>query len=237
MKPEQVSAVLGGVPHMTLAQGRVIGEFIVTHNLRDCLELGFCHGVSSACIAAALDEIGSGSLVTIDQCNDEGIATRDLVPNIAQVLGKLNLQDKVRYFFEPTSYLWRLMRMLEEDPRPRFDFCYIDGAHSWFVDGFAFFLVERLLRPGGWILFDDLNWTYAASESLKDTDLVRTMPKDERETPQKSTNCWSRRIQDLMSCARKGTGLLLKKVLTWRCPGAQRDCHTDRNRHERALAS
>jgi hypothetical protein len=50
----------------------------------------------------------------------------------------------VNYYFEPTSYTWRMMKMLEEDEGPRFDLCYLDGAHSWFVDGFAFFLIDRL---------------------------------------------------------------------------------------------
>ena len=184
MKPEQVNAALDGLPNMGLDQGRRIGGFIVEHKLRNCLELGFYHGVSSAYIAAALQDLGGGSLTTIDRCDDVGIGIRNLSPNIGEVLAKLALQDYVTYFFEPTSYLWRLMRMLEDDARPRFDFCYIDGAHSWFVDGFAFFLVERLLRPGGWILFDDLDWTYEDSESLKDTDLVRSMPKEEKMTPQ-----------------------------------------------------
>jgi len=75
-----------------------------------------------------------------------------------------------------------MMRFLEEDPAPRFDLCYVDGAHSWFVDALAFFLVDRLLRPGGWIIFDDLEWTYAASPSQ--AEVVRNMPLDEQTTPQ-----------------------------------------------------
>jgi hypothetical protein len=42
---------------------------------------------------------------------------------------------------------------------------YIDGAHNWTIDGFAFFLVEKLLRPGGWLLLDDLAWSYGDSGS------------------------------------------------------------------------
>lgn len=52
------------------------------------------------------------------------------------------------------------------------------------MDALAFFLVDRLLRPGGWIIFDDLDWTYAISPALKDTELVRNMPVDERTAPQ-----------------------------------------------------
>lgn len=76
------------------------------------------------------------------------------------------------------------MKMLEHNPTPRFDFCFIDGAHSWFTDGFAFFLVDRLLKPGGLLIFDDLNWTYASSPALSQSEWVAQMPKEEKETAQ-----------------------------------------------------
>jgi hypothetical protein len=44
--------------------------------------------------------------------------------------------------------------------------------------------VHRLLRPGGWIIFDDLDWTYESSPTLKNTEYVRKMPEDERTTAQ-----------------------------------------------------
>ena len=53
------------------------------------------------------------------------------------------------------------MKMIEA--KKQFDFCYIDDNHSWSVTGLHFFLVEKLLKPGGYILFDDLKWTIAAS--------------------------------------------------------------------------
>lgn len=84
-------------------------------------------------------------------------------------------------FQHPT---WRLMKFLEQESQPTFDLCYLDGAHNWFVDGFASYLVHLLLKPGGWIIFDDLDWTYSQSPGLKDSKFVKDMPKEERETPQ-----------------------------------------------------
>jgi hypothetical protein len=84
------------------------------------------------------------------------------------------------------------MRLLEQDPTPRFDLCYLDGAHDWFVDGFAFFLVDRLLRPNGRIIPDDINWTYAGSPELGHSDKIKQTPEDERTTPQ------LRRVYDLL---------------------------------------
>ncbi|MGB6680040.1 MAG: class I SAM-dependent methyltransferase, partial [Candidatus Bathyarchaeia archaeon] len=136
--------------------------------------------MSTCYIAAALEESGGGCITTIDL-----LSARSLSPNIDQLLELCDLHDViVTPYFEPTSYTWRLMRFLEQDRPPQFDFCYIDGAHNWFVDGLAFFLVDRLLRVGGWIILDDLDWTYAISPTLHDTDMVKSMVTEERVTPQ-----------------------------------------------------
>lgn len=176
VKPTDVAAVVGATPYMTQAQGERLADLVRSNQVRAVLELGFAHGVSTCYLAAAVRQEG-GQVVTIDlEC------VRTLEPNVEELLEKCGLRSSATVYFEPTSYTWRLMRMLEEDPTPRFDLCYIDGAHSWFVDGFAFFLVDRLLRPGGWIVFDDLDWTYATSPRLADIPTVRAMPADERET-------------------------------------------------------
>jgi predicted O-methyltransferase YrrM len=76
------------------------------------------------------------------------------------------------------------MKFLQQGRQETFDFCYLDAGHSWDTTGFAFFLVARLLKPGGWIIFDDLNWSYARSPKLKDSAAVAAMAEDERTTPQ-----------------------------------------------------
>jgi predicted O-methyltransferase YrrM len=179
VKPSEVRKIIGDVPNMDLDQATKMTDFIQRNGIKDVLELGFCFGVSTCYIAAALDAGGGGSVVTIDR---EEARTHD--PNIEQLLGKVGLRSMVTCYFEPTSYTWRMMKMLEESPAPRFDFCYLDGAHSWFVDGFAFFLIDRLLRPGGWIIFDDLDWSYSKSPTLRNSEWVRSMPDEERTIPQ-----------------------------------------------------
>lgn len=74
--------------------------------------------------------------------------------------------------------------MLQADPRPSFDFAYIDGAHLWDVDALAFTLVDRVLDPGGTVLFDDMNWTLATSPSLQSAPWVQALPEEQRTTPQ-----------------------------------------------------
>jgi predicted O-methyltransferase YrrM len=137
--------------------------------------------VSASYIAASLKDNGSGQLTTIDLDS-----ARERDPHIEELLEAAGLLDWVHPIYTPTSYTWELMHMLERQRQGEwlFDFAFIDGAHSWFVDGLAFFLVDKLLKPGAWILFDDLDWTYATSPTLRETDFVRSIPEDERTTPQ-----------------------------------------------------
>ena len=179
MTNQEIKAIVGDTPHMSLDEADKITRFIADHNVESILELGFRYGVSTCYMAAALARLGRGSIVTIDL-----LSARAAQPNIEGLLTQVGERDRVTVFYEPTSYTWRLMKFLEQSPIPSFDFCYLDGAHSWFVDGLAFALVDRLLRPGGWIIFDDVDWTYATSPALSTTDWVKNMPSDERDTPQ-----------------------------------------------------
>lgn len=179
MKRGDVTNRLGKIPYMLPEQADAITALILEHRCRRILELGFLHGVSTCYLAAALDELGGGSLTTVDM-----ESARELQPNVETLLADLGLRDLVTVHYEPTSYLWRLMHLLEADPSPRFDLCYIDGAHTWSTDGFAFFLVDRLLEPGGWIVFDDLDWTFDTSPGLRRSEMVAQMLPEERATPQ-----------------------------------------------------
>lgn len=177
MKIEKILHRVDGIPVMNYEQAGTITDFILKNQCRSVLELGFNHGVSTCYIAGVLDELGEGSVTTIDL-----LRAKTVEPNIEQLLKSLGLERYATIYYEPTSYLWRLMKMLEEHSEPMFDLCYLDGAHTWITDGFAFFLVDRLLKPGGWMIFDDLDWTFA--KSMADDNNVKKMPQEQRETAQ-----------------------------------------------------
>jgi predicted O-methyltransferase YrrM len=182
MRFDDVRAAVGSTPHMSPAQGRTIYDFVCDKQPKRILELGFGNGTSTCYMAAALDEIGGdGHIVTIDRA----VAIKRQ-PNIHQMLGQIKLTDRVTPIVtdDRSSYTWELMRMLEEDPAPTFDFVFIDGAHLWDVDGFAFLLADRLIRAGGWVLFDDLDWTLATSPTLHDHGWVRALPAVQQTSPQ-----------------------------------------------------
>lgn len=176
---EKTHEIIGDIPYMTLKQALYVDNLIKTNDLENLLELGFMYGVSSSYMASSLKELGRGHLTTIDLKVGK---KRD--PNIEMLLNKLDLSDYVTIYYEDTSYTWRLMKFLEENTEPIFDFCYIDGAHDWFTDGFAFLLVDKLLKPGGWVIFDDMFWTHSTSPYWRDKPETLAMPYEERTTPQ-----------------------------------------------------
>lgn len=158
-KFNEVTRVFGPLPYMTEDRALKIRELVHECDGRDLLELGFYHGKSSAYFGAILeDRGGAGKLVTIDVER-----ARELDPNIHGLTGKLGLTHRIDARFAKRSYTWEMARMLKDGKGPRFDFCYFDGGHTWDLTGFGLLLVDMLLRPGGIVVIDDLNWTIARS--------------------------------------------------------------------------
>lgn len=133
-----------------------IYDCIVSNRLEHCIELGTGHGATSCVMAAALEEVGSGSVLTIDKTLHE--------PVNAHVLQKhTGLAGNLDFVVEPLGYNWHLADLIAKRTtngtcEPFFDLCLIDGAHEFEPDALAFTLVAKLLKPGGWIVLDDLNF-------------------------------------------------------------------------------
>lgn len=99
-----------------------------------------------------------------------------------------------RVTISDSSYTWWLKGQIENRTDdggmtvPMYDFCFLDGAHNWTIDGLSVYLIERLLTPGGWLLLDDLDWGYAANADdvsrFPPSDEMLAMSSDEVRTPQ-----------------------------------------------------
>ena len=74
------------------------------------------------------------------------------------------------------------MKFIEEGRR--FDFCYIDCKHDWDTTGFAFFLVDKILKPGGCLVFDDLDLTYQSQKERKGFADTKETNEEYLRTPQ-----------------------------------------------------
>lgn len=148
---------------MTPQRGTVLYNHILTAKPEKCLDLGTGHGVSSCYMAAALQELGRGQVVTVDLLN-----APNSPPTISELLAQSGLGGYVRTVREHTSYTWFLKKEIErlhegQTCRPDYDFCFVDGPKNWTIDGFTFFLVDKVLKTGGWILFDGYCWTHGES--------------------------------------------------------------------------
>lgn len=134
--------------------GRLLYDAVREGGCRSVLELGTGHGSSTAYLAAAVHANGGGRVVSVDNHHFAG-------PSPEESLERTGLRDLVELVrIDHSSYTWWLRGLLRESPAPRFDFCFLDGAHDWHVDGLAVVLVERLLHDGSWLVLDDLDWSY-----------------------------------------------------------------------------
>ncbi len=179
MNLESIKSITEGLPFTGPQKGTILYNTVLENRYENCLELGFAHGTSSIYIAGALHEINNGGVLT---CIDN-LSAHDRVPNIYNLLKKTELSEFIDPVFSELGYNWYL-RNLTRKAEYTADFVFIDGSHSWDVDGFAFLLIANMISSGGLLIFDDLDWTYAESPSLKDTEKVRLMPNDYKNTPQ-----------------------------------------------------
>lgn len=187
MRFSEVHTVIEETPFISEADARILYDAIIEHELADCLELGFAHGAASCYMAAALDELDRGHLTAVDLIE----AQEWQKPSIEELLARCGLSERVTIVREQTGYNWFLHDEIARGSEsggscvPKYDLCVIDGPKNWTIDGLAFFLVDKLLRAGGWILFDDYSWTYD-SRDREATDGIthRRLSEAERTTPQ-----------------------------------------------------
>lgn len=170
---------------MSPEEGRIIFDHIVAARPAEVLELGTGHGVGAAYMAAGLAAAGAGHLTTVDHAG----AAFD--PSPEEVLARAGLADRVTIVREFSSYTWWLKEQVEGrsdragNVEPLYDFVYIDGAKSFTIGGLSVVLLEKLLRPGGWLLLDDLDWRYTDHPEREATDGVvsRGLSEPERREP------------------------------------------------------
>ena len=175
-KFDEVTEKLSEIRYMTADRAAKMRDLVTETNASKILEIGFYQGKSTCYIAAMLEDRGSGHITTIDLNS-----AKQLSPGIRENLASLGLEHRVTPIYAKRSYTWELARMIKR--KEQFDFCYFDGGHTWDNTGFGFVLVDLLLRPGGIIVLDDMNWSIAKSIAV-DTARARRYDRyddDEKE--------------------------------------------------------
>ena len=185
MKFEEIRQHVIGIPFITVTNARALHDPIIEEKPKAILELGIAHGTATCYMAAALDEIGEGRIVSVD------LESANYEPTCEEQLSRAGLDHFVEVHRMRTGYTWFLhdeivRNTVNDICVPKYDLCIIDGPKNWNIDGFSFFLVDKLLKENGWIIFDDYAWTYEMSDKLRDvTDGVthRHLSQAELETP------------------------------------------------------
>jgi predicted O-methyltransferase YrrM len=177
MEFNEVAQAVAGIPFMAPHQGRLLFNHIRETQAKSVLELGTAHGVGAAYMAAALPH--GGRVTTVD------FAGSNFDPAPEDVLSRAGLSDRVEIVRRYSSYTWWLKTEIERSPTPRYDLVYLDGSKNWTIDGLAVLLAERLIRPGGWLVMDDLGWTYDSHPERESSDgvTVRSLSREERSQP------------------------------------------------------
>lgn len=186
MKFKQIYEAVGHLPCTEESQCRLLYDWIMESRPAESLELGFLYGKTSCVIAAALHEIGAGHLTSIDM---ERVRDHQGNPNILRNLEKTGLQAVATPVFSQVSYTWELKKIIEKHTvdnrcQPFLDFVFLDGAHLWEPDVCAFFLALKLLKPGGWFLFDDYMFSIDKSDWWSRAPEMKDKPEDYRKESQ-----------------------------------------------------
>ena len=189
MKFSDIQKQVTGIPYINPRNAEILYQFIVDNNIKTVLELGIAHGTASCYIAAALEENGGGELV----CVDLEEAAEIFKPSAEELLARTGLAKDVTIIREKTGYNWFLRNEILKRTTgyacaPHYDLIIIDGPKNWTIDGAAFFMCDKLLKPNGWIIFDDYLWSYADHDKTGTgaTDGIahRSLSKAEFEIPQ-----------------------------------------------------
>jgi predicted O-methyltransferase YrrM len=163
MKLTKILAKTRDIPYISEDRKKELYDFVLNNKPKNILELGFAHGASTCVMAAALDEIGKGQIDAIDVYPAK--KWQDDLISIEELSSSLGLKSYINIYREKRCYTWWIKKQLQNKAANtawvNYDFIYIDGSHNWTIDSSAFFLCEKLLNNGGWILFDDLKYTYA----------------------------------------------------------------------------
>jgi len=164
-------------------RGQVLYRHIRQHRPQNVLELGIGFGVGSCYMAAALHENDAGHLTCVD------LVDAPYSPSAEELISKANLAQFVSIYREKSSYTWFLKKRIEQRTtpngvcEPEFDMCFIDGPKDWTIDGAAFFMVNKLMKEGGWIIFDDYDWKHESYTPKKQNDDNGKISEDERAQP------------------------------------------------------
>ena len=152
--PTKVAAIPTGDP-------RVL-DFIINNVDKseplDYAEIGVYEGETAKRVA---DLLGPGSRVHLFDFQDKVSPAADKIMELDKDVAVVEWGNTRNVY---DSYNWELQRAI--DMGVQLDVAFLDGAHTFHHDALAFFLLDKMIKPGGYILFDDYEWSHSTSPSM-----------------------------------------------------------------------
>jgi hypothetical protein len=146
-------------------------------------EIGVDKGASTREVAKLLREGDVFDLYDRESC--------DLFSNLDSVLA--NCRGEVTIHANSTrlmdSYAWHLAKQLtqmlrEEKDTAIWDLVYLDGAHTFPVDAPATCCLKEMIKVGGHLVFDDMDWSYSVSPTLsKNAEALKRFTDEQNSEP------------------------------------------------------
>ena len=162
----------------------VLVKLLEDRKPKSILELGFWKGGGSLIMAATMESYtDSGCITSIDLSS-----ARSWDPSLDKLLNQEPwAKDIITPVFSQHSsgYIWEMKKMIEQGA-DKYDMVCLDGAHTLVPDGLAFFMADKLLKPGGVFFVDDLTWKIKNWKSFpkKKAELMQVISKEEANTDQ-----------------------------------------------------
>lgn len=167
MEASDIASRIADLPYTSPRKGSLLFDLVRQSGARRILELGIAHGGGTSYLAAAVHGLEGAHVTAVD------LASAAFEPSAEDVVASFGFGDLVTVVREKSSYTWFLKKEIERYTdgdgvcRPAYDFVFVDGPKDWTNDGATFFMVDKLLAPGGVIVLDDYLWTYRGDEKRR----------------------------------------------------------------------
>lgn len=149
-------------------------------------EIGVGIGATSVEILKRLDKGDTFYLLSYEKDINE--LTSDLNKINSKKVNIIGLGNSTLIY---DSYNWNLaklaLKIQSEKKDGMFDLIYLDGAHTFFHDATACCCIKLLLKAGGYVVFDDMYWTFAQSPTSnpeKQPEVLQMYTKEQLEAYQ-----------------------------------------------------
>lgn len=162
----QVKVGVSGIQSPSKDVVIVLGRLLEVKDALSVAEVGVGIGATTRVIAERMSSKGELHLFDYEE----------VVARVERELRSEGLADGIKIVTHSNSrrtydsYSWRLAQLAIEDMDRGggfgiYDLAYLDGGHNFHHDAPACVALKELIRPGGYLVLDDVHWTFAKSRS------------------------------------------------------------------------